>query len=172
MVEETKQDLLLKRIQAIVAILGGIAALAFTLYSLRSTIFPDSGSGSLSVTVRSEQGGALGQARLEIYNSQNTVVGSSQTGGDGSYNMKSLSIGNYTLKVSAIGFEPQVVTFRVSAKDETRLDIAMKLIGIAKSTSKNTTKRTTKSTTKSDPIRSVAEGVGASLIKKLATPQK
>lgn len=155
MVEETKNDLLLKRVQIIITILGGIAALIIGLYNLK-TIFSTSGSGSFSLNVRSERGSFIGHARVEIYNSQNAVVGSSLTGGDGNYKMKSLSAGSYTLKVSAKGFEPQAVTFRIDPKNATQLDIAMKSIGNGKSSS----------------VRSAIEDVSASWIKKLATPQK
>lgn len=156
MVEETKNDLLLKRTQIIVAILGGIAALIIGLYNVKETIFHGRGLGSLSVNVRSERGDFVGRARVEIYNSQNAVVGSSQTGGDGSYKMKSLSSGNYTLKVIARGFEPQAVSFRIDPKNTTQLDLAMKSIGRGKSSA----------------INSALEDVGASWIKKLGTPQK
>lgn len=37
--EETKNDLLLKRIQIIVAILGGLAALAVGVYNVKKTYF-------------------------------------------------------------------------------------------------------------------------------------
>ncbi len=153
MVEETKHDLYLKRTQVILAILGGLAAVIIGFYNVKKNVFSDNSPGSLAVSVRSDQGRSISGAHIELYDSQNAVVASSETSSGGDYTDKDLAAGSYMLKVTAGNFEPQAATIKVDPKKTTHLDMVLRSLNTAKASG--------------SPIKSALEDVSASWIKKL-----
>ena len=152
MAEETKHDLLLKRAQVIIAILGGLAAVILGFYNVKKSIFSDHAPGNVLISVTADGGAAVAQARVELYDAQNALITSSETDVNGVYQLKEITAGNYILRTTASHFEPQAATLRVDPKKMTQLSIVLK--GISTPTIDN-------------PIRSAFEDVGASWIKKL-----
>ena len=153
MVEETKHDLYLKRIQVILAILGALAAVIVGFYNVRKNVFNDNSPGALALSVRSDQGQSVASAHLELYDSQNAAVASSATASNGSYTDKDLAAGSYILKVSANGYEPQAATIKIDPKKTTHLELVLRSLAGVKSAG--------------SPIQSALEDVGASWIKKI-----
>lgn len=156
MVEETKHDLILKRIQVIIAILGGLAAVIIGFYNVKKNLFPDNALGAVLISVRSAQGSSVSPAYLELYDSQNAIVASAQTSADGGYANKDLLAGSYLLKITAINYEPQAATIKIDPKKTTRLDIILRSLPNANAQAA------------ASPIKSALEDAGASWIKKLA----
>ena len=157
-VEETKHDLLLKRIQITVAILAGLATLTLGIYNVKKNIFSENGPGQITALVTSDRGGSIASARVEIFNSQNALVSSSTTQSDGSYSKKDLDSGSYSLRVSATDFEPQVLAVRVLSKKTADFQIVLRTFSPILQD-------------KPSPVRSALEEVGASWIKNLGKPK-
>ncbi len=153
MVEETKHDLYLKRIQVILAILGALAAVIIGFYNIKKNVFVDNSPGTLALSVRSDQGQSVASAHLELYDSQNAVVASSETSSDGSYTNKELAAGSYILKISSNGYEPQAATIKIDPKKTTHLELILRSLGTPKAAG--------------SPIKSALEDVSATWIKKL-----
>ncbi len=152
MAEETKHDLYLKRIQVILAILGGLAAVIIGFYNIRKNVFTDNTPGILAVSVRSDQGRSIAAAHIELYDSQNAVVASSETSGNGSYTDQDIVPGSYLLKITSSGYEPQAATIKIDPKKTTHLDLVLRSFGNTQSPG--------------SPIKSALEDVGATWIKK------
>lgn len=164
MTEETKHDLLLKRVQITIAILAGITTLMIGVYNVKKNIFEKSGTGQIELTVKSDQGGNVPSARVEIYNTQNALIAASQTDGEGVFKRESLDAASYLLKVSARGFEPEAATVQVNSKRTTSLDISLRPISAPAQDFSSSTSSDRPAPTK---IQSALEDVGASWIKKL-----
>lgn len=152
MVEETKHDLLLKRVQVTIAILGGLTALLLGVYNLKKNVL-GGGNGEIALVVRSDRSAPIEGAYVELFNSQNALVNAGRTDRQGHYGKRSLSSGGYMLKVSHDGYEPQAVTAQVDPKQSTDLEVVLRALGQTKDGS---------------PIRSALEEAGASWIKNLS----
>jgi hypothetical protein len=152
MAEETKHDVLMKRIQVVITILGGLMALIVGISNFKNNVFADRAPGNLTVSVRSDKGRTVA-AHLELYDSQNAVTASSQIPSSGAYSIKDLAAGSYMIKVTSGGHEPQAATIKVDAKKTTHIDMILRSL--------NNTK------VAGSPIVSALEDVGASWIKKL-----
>lgn len=157
MAEGNKQDLWLNRLNIWIAILGGAVALIIGAYNLRQTFFSDSGPGDISALVRTDSGGPVSRARVQLLTSQNALVGTSETGRDGRYVKKGLEAGSYILKVTKSGFEPQVATVSVASKKTTDLELVLR--------------SQTSAQAPGSPIRSAIEEAGASFLKNLTKPK-
>ncbi len=151
MPEETKQDLLLKRVQVTIAILGGLIAVAVGGYNLKKNML-GSGNGDIVLVVQSDKRASLEGAYVELFNSQNALVNAARTDRQGHYEKKGVPAGGYILKVSREGFEPQAVTAQVDPNKSTDLEMVLRSLG---------------QTAAGSPIRSALEEAGASWIKNL-----
>ncbi len=150
-VEETKHDLMFKRIQLTIAILVGIVSLSVGLYNVKHTFFAKKGPGNVSLRIRTPQGQPAPQATIEISKVQGGIVSTAETSSDGTYARKGLEPGSYTVKVGKSGFQPEVLVFAIEPGQTAELNVALK--------------------SSSSPIRSAVEEVGASWIKDLAMPR-
>ncbi len=159
MVEETKHDLLLKRVQITIAILAGIATLILGVYNVKKYVFTETSPGAFVAYVRSDAGQPLARAHVELLNAQNAMVAASETKKDGSYSKKDLDPGSYILKISADGFEPEVATVQVNSKKTADFEIILRAIKVTQAPP---------SQQPGSPIKSALEEVGASWIKNLA----
>lgn len=153
--EETAKDLLLKRIQVTVAILAGVATLILGVYNVKKNVFSDNGPGRLAITVRSDAGTAVGNAKIELFNSQNALAASSESRGDGSYGQDDIDPGSYSLRISAAGFEPQILAVQIAPKKTANFQIVLKRSSQAPGSH----------------IRSALEEVGASWLQDLKKPK-
>ena len=156
-VEETKHDLFLKRAQVTVAILAGIATLIIGVYNVKKTVFSGpAGPGGIQAVIQNEEARPVAGAYTELLNSANVLVTASNTDASGTFSKEGFDAGNYVLKVSARGYEPQIVTVQVASKKTAHVEIMLRSIsGPAQS--------------KPDTIRSAVEEAGASWIKRLAS---
>ncbi len=125
-IEETKHDLLLKRIQITIGILSGIVALSVGLYNVKKSFFSENGPGEIVVQVKAATGQALPKARVELYNSQNTMISASETNSQGRY-VKKIDAGSYSVKVSLPGFQMELMSTQVSPGKTTDLNVVLKL---------------------------------------------
>jgi hypothetical protein len=150
---ESKNDVLLKRIQITIAILAGLATLIVGIYNVRKNLF--AGNGNIIAMVRSDKGTAVAGAHVDLYNTQNALINASEADGEGRYESKDLESGSYILKVTASGYEPQVATVYVKEKRNTELQLTLR----------------SGSGRQGAPIQSALEEVGASWIKNLGKPK-
>jgi hypothetical protein len=164
MAEEGRYDLWLKRINTWIAIVGGSVASLAGVYNFYPSLVP-AAPGDISAVVRSEGGGPVSRAHVELLTSQNVLVGASETNRDGRYLKKDLEPGNYILKVSRGGFEPHVATVSVASKKTTDLELTLR--------SRSRIQATAASQPVASPqvqggaIRSALEETGASWIRSL-----
>ena|SRR3989338_3155621 len=152
MPEESKNDLLLKRVQVTIAILGGLIALVLGLYNMKKNVL-GGGNGDIALTIQSDRRVPLEGAHVELFNSQNALVNAARTDRQGHYEKKDVPAGGYMLKVSREGFEPQAVTAQVDPKKSMDLEMVLRSLG---------------QTQAGSPIRSALEEAGASWIKNLS----
>lgn len=155
--DESKNDLLLKRIQVTVAILAALTTLIVGAYNVKKTFFAPTGPGTLTVRVSSEAGGGLQGARIEVFSGA-VLTGAGETGPDGSFTREGLEAGEYTVKTRRSGFEPDTVMVRVEPRKTTDADIALRPLPGAQPSR--------------DPLRSAFEEAGASWIKKIGTAKE
>jgi len=151
-VEETKHDLMLRRVQVTIAILVGMVTLAVGLYNVKHTILGKKGAGNVSVHVRTDNGQPAPQATIEISRAQGGVVANAETGSDGTYAKKGLALGNYTVKAGKGGFQSDMLVFAIEPSETAELNLTLKASA-------------------SSPIQSAVEEVGASWIKNLGMPR-
>ena len=156
MAEETKHDLMLKRTQVIIAILTATVGLVLGVYNMNKSMFTKNYPGDILATVRGDAGRPLGNARVELYNSGNTLLAASETHSDGVYSKKDVDAGSYVLKVSRDGYEPQVSSIQVASKKTAEFDVVLRALPSAQAAS---------------PLRSALEETGASWIRTLGKPK-
>ena len=149
MAEETKHDLLIKRIQISIGILVGIVSLVLGLYNVKNTVFSKQGTGpgALSLVLHGAEGRPVPGARIELLNDRNVLVAASETDASGRYQRQGMAAGNYSLKVNKTGFEPEIVVVGVRPKDTTELTLVLRMAG-------------------GNPVQSALEEVGADWIKR------
>ena len=82
--EETRHDLLLKRINTWIGILGGSVASVAGAYNFLPSFFP-AASGDIAAVVREQGGAPVPRAHVELLTSQNILLGNSETDRDGRY---------------------------------------------------------------------------------------
>ncbi len=162
-VEETKNDLLLKRVQVTIAILAGLATLIIGAYNVKKTLFAPTGPGTLSVRVVSEAGGALQGTRIEVI-SGTALVNSGETDPQGVFSRDGIDAGEYALKVRRQGFEPDTVMVRVNPGKTTNAEISLRPLPAASSQQAGASA--------GNPLRSALEEAGASWIKKIGTAKE
>lgn len=153
MAEETKSDLMLKRTQITIAILAGLATLIVGVWNVKKNVLDESGSGNIEASIRSDRGGSP-PALAELFNAQNVLIASGQASG-GTYRRDDLPVGNYTLKVSARGHEPQVYTVRVSPKKTSEIEVQLQATAQAPAAPSGS------------PIKTALEETAASWIQKI-----
>lgn len=146
---ESKNDVLLKRVQVTIAILAGLATLIVGVYNVRKNLF--AGNGNIVAIIRSDKGPAIAGANVDLYNAQNALLNASEADREGRYESKDVEAGTYILKVTAAGFEPQVATVYVKEKRNTELQLTLR----------------SGSGRQGAPLQSALEEVGASWIQKL-----
>ncbi len=161
-VEETKHDLFLKRTQVTVAILAGIATLILGVYNVKKSIFQENTPGQIAVSIKTDARQPLDGAYIQLFNTQNVLVNSSESSGGGRYGYQEIAPGSYILKVSREGFEPTVATAQIEAKKTTSLDIILKALPAP------VVVPVSAATPAASPIRSALEDAGASLVRKMA----
>ncbi len=149
--EETKPDLMLRRIQVTIAILAGVATFAVGAHNVKHTFFSKKGPGNVSVQVRTNNGQPVQQAGIEISKAQGGVVSTAETGSEGTYARKRLEPGNYTLKAGKSGFQSEMLVFTIEPGRTAELKLTLKA--------------------SSSSIQSAIEEVGASWIKDLGMPR-
>lgn len=66
--------------------------------------------GSITGTVQDQTGGAVPNADVQVRNLATNLTISAHSGGNGTYNIPNLPIGNYEVKFSATGFEAETHT--------------------------------------------------------------
>ena len=158
-VEETKQDLWLKRAQITVAILAGLATLIVGIYNVKKTLFSETSKpGGLALVLRSDTGQFINDARVEVYDAQNALDASGETDASGVFKKEGLPAGSYLVRIAKDGFEPQVYTVRVQSKVTSDLKFVLRPIVRGQTPAGN-------------PIRSALEEAGASWIKTIAKPK-
>ncbi len=156
MSEDSKQDQLLKRAQVTIAILAGLATLIVGVYNAKKVMFPETaGRGEISLIVRTPDGRPVHNAQVELLSTSNALLSSDDTDSDGSETKKDIEAGNYILKVSAGGYEPQIIPVQVAAKKTAQIRLALRPLATAQAA----------------PIRSAIQDVGASWISKLGKPK-
>jgi hypothetical protein len=148
------KDVLLKRIQVTIAILGGLATLIVGVYNVRK-VMSSSGQGEIAAVVATPQGKAVAGARVELYTAENVLLNAGQTDAQGAYAREDVEAGSYILKLSKAGFDPEVVTVRVAPKKTTDLNIQMQPLAGASG----------------GQLRSALEEVGASWLKTVGKPK-
>lgn len=149
--EETKKDLVLKRVQVTLAILIGVVTLVVGVYNAKKTLFTKTGPGNVSLQVRTDNGQPAPQAAIEIAKVQGGVVATAATGPDGTYARPGLEPGNYVVKASKAGFQPAMLVVAVEPGQTAELNVTLK--------------------SSASPIRSALEEIGASWIKDLGAPR-
>lgn len=159
MTEETKHDLLLKRVQIVLAILTALVGLAVGGYNLKKSMAV-TGPGAISATVDSEKGGVVSGARVELYSGQNALLYATMSKEDGKILFKDLDPGAYFLKVQARGFQSQSLNIQVNSKKTSDVEVVLE-VAVAPAVVNAT----------SSPIRSALEEVGASWIKTIGKPK-
>jgi hypothetical protein len=162
---ETRHDLWLKRINTWIGILGGSVASVVGAYNF----FP-SGPGDIAAVVREQGGAPVPRAHVELLNSQNVLLGTSETDRRGRYVKKDLEPGSYILKVSRVAFEPEVAAVSVTSKNTTDLELVLK----SRSRAQASTRAEAASTfpVQGNAIRSALEETGASWIKNFGKSEK
>ncbi len=148
--EENRHDEKLKRLQLMIGIGVGLVTLVIGVYNAKGLLFSKKGPGSVSIQVRAD-GRPASQAAVQIEKVQGGVVATAETGTDGGYSKKGLEPGNYSLKVSKAGFDPQSLFFTVDPGQSAELNVALKPV--------------------SSSIRSTLEEVGSSWIKEVGKPK-
>lgn len=151
---ESKKDTVLKRTQLVIAILAGLATLAVGGYNVKKTFFAPTGPGALSLEVRAENGKGVAGASVQITRAKGALVQSSKTAPNGHYELSDLDPGNYALKASRSGFEPESILFEIEPGRTTELEIELKAVFQQNSALRNT-----------------VEELGASWLKTLASPK-
>lgn len=157
MSEGTRHDLLLKRIQIIIAILASLATFIVGFYNVKKLI-EGKKTGELIVTVYSENKAVLAGATIELSNAQNVLLETAITKSDGVYFRKKLEEGTYLVKAAAIGHETSIVSVAVKGKEVSDIKLSLRVIK--------------KDQTPTSPIQSALEEVGASWLKTLTKPKE
>ncbi len=152
MAEETKHEIFLKRAQLVIAVMVGVVTLILGLYNAKKTFFSKTGPGGISLEVSADQGRKASYAAVQILKVQGGIVVNSQTSTDGTYVKKDLEPGNYTVKVSKEGFQPEMLVVAVEPSRTAEVNLQLK--------------------PSSSPIRSAVEEVGASWIKDLGAKKE
>ncbi len=160
MPEDSKGDLLLKRVQITIAILAGAATLVVGVYNVKKTVLVG-GKGGVSLRLASGPGPVQG-ARVELQAVDGTLVHAGRTDAQGLYRHDGVEAGTYVLKAGADGFEFEARTVRIEPKRESEIEIALRPLAGAPAGA---------APSASSPIRSAVEEVGASWIKKLGQPK-
>ncbi|MBI2885333.1 MAG: carboxypeptidase regulatory-like domain-containing protein [Candidatus Omnitrophica bacterium] len=150
-VEETKKDLMLKRIQLTIAILVGVVTLAVGVYNAKKTLFAKTGPGGVTIQVRTDKGQPASQASIEIAKVHGGVVAAAETRPDGTYAKQGLEPGNYAVKAGKSGFQPAMLVVAVEPGQTAELNVTL--------------------APSSSPLRSAVEEVGASWLKNLGAPR-
>lgn len=159
--QESKHDAILKRLQIIIAILAGITTLLIGLYNVKKVVLVDKTKGSAAFTTRTDAGTIAPNTNIELYDAQNTLVASGLTGSAGQFTSKELEAGNYIVKVSLRGYEPQVLPIRIEPKKTAELQLTMRSLQTQASGAPG-----------GNPIKSALEETGAAWIRKLAEVKK
>ena len=158
MVEETKHDLLLKRVQITIAILAGLTTLIIGIYNVKKSVFSEKAAGTISLSILFDHPrGPANQAHVELSNAQSVVVSSQDSSPGGRYSKEGLEPGTYILKISSPGHENYVASVQAEPKKTTFLEITLKSYSQTPSPA--------------NPLRSALEDAGASWIQSLKKPQ-
>ena len=161
--EETRHDLWLKRINTWIGILGGSVASVAGVYNFVPSFF-SAAPGDIAAIVREQGGAPVPRAHVELLNSQNVLLGASETDRDGRYVKKDLEPGSYILKVSRRAFEPQVAKVSVASKETTDLELVLRFRSRAQAP---TSPQAATSQPQGNAIRSALEETGAAWIKDI-----
>jgi hypothetical protein len=154
--ETSKHEVFLKKIQLWIAVLAGATTLIVGAYNVKKIFFSAQASpGDLLLTAQTWQGSPLQGVRIEVYDSQNALIGSSKTSAAGQLTKQRLEAGNYLVKAQKDGFEPQVLPVRVISKKTTEVDLVLTAAG-AKPEAVN-------------PIKSALEETGAAFIRNFGS---
>ncbi len=145
--DENKQDQFLKKAQLWIAVLVGTITLAVGIYNAKSLFFSKKGPGGVSVSVKTQQSQPVAQARVELFSAANAVVVSSSTDAQGEFQKKGLAPGNYSLKITATGYETAVAAIAVQPEETAQFNIVLQSTG--------------------SPVKSAIEEVGAGWIRSL-----
>ena len=160
---ETRHDLWLKRINTWIGILGGSVASVVGAYNF----FP-SAPGDIAAVVREQGGAPVPRAHVELLNSQNVLLGTSETDRRGRYIKKDLEPGSYILEVSRAAFEPQIAKVNVASKKTTDLELVLRFRTRAQAPPSPQAASTSQA--QGNAIRSALEETGAAWIKNLGKP--
>lgn len=128
MSSEGKHDVLLKRIQIVLAICAALISASVGIYNFKkiSRSPEDAPPGGLSFTVRSSSTGQpVSLARVDLLNGQNALIHSGQSNPDGYFAQSELPPGPYSVKVSAVGYEPEVTPILVHSKKTTDFQVEL-----------------------------------------------
>jgi len=166
--EQTIHDLWLKRINTWIGIVGGSIASIAGAYNFLPSVF-STAQCDIAAIVREQGGAPVARAHVELLNSQNTLLGTSETDRDGRYVKKELEPGSYIVKVRREGFQPQVATVSVVSKKTTDLEFVLRSRSRAQTPSSPQAASASQAA-QGNAIRSALEETGAAWIKNLASP--
>ncbi|WP_307797011.1 MFS transporter [Actinomadura barringtoniae] len=83
------------------------------------------GNGGLAGRVRGKEGAPIEGAMVVVTDVRGEVVGTVRTGADGSYSLKDVVSGAYTIAVSAAGHRPAAAPVQIAGTGQTRHDVEL-----------------------------------------------
>jgi hypothetical protein len=90
------------------------------------------GGGSIQGTITDGTGSAVGGATVEAVQTESGLQRTVTSGGDGGYNLPSLPVGPYTLKVTATGFSAYSQSgIVIQVGNELRIDVKLQVGGVS-----------------------------------------
>ena len=111
-----------------------LGLVAFSVLTFCQASFGQSTFGTVLGTVKDPSGASVRTAKVDLVNTGTSAARSTVTNADGSYEFVNTEVGNYTLTVTAPGFETiQYQPFDLAAREAKRLDVDLKLASQATS---------------------------------------
>ncbi len=103
-------------VNLMVALIAGVISIVGGVYSLRANIFSNAPGIVQGVVLDEKIGKPLWRAPVELLDSDNSLIGTTDTDENGRYSFKDLKKGNYTVKVSAPLHAAQTKNVKIEPK--------------------------------------------------------
>src|ERR1019366_3441278 len=84
-------------------------------------------SGSIQGTVQDPAGAVVPNAKVQLKNTETSVVAATTSDAEGNYRFVSLAPGSYQINVDAAGFNTTAVAFTLATSQNLNIPVAMKV---------------------------------------------
>ena len=108
-----------------------ILALTASFASLSPRAVAQQSQGSITGTVKDQDGANVSGAKVALVHSQQAVLRTTSTDANGHFNFDNVAVGSYEIRITQAGFGTQRVSAQVSAGKTAELNITLELAALS-----------------------------------------